>query len=134
VDSGEPFEAVYLLDQRETAAGVTVGLRGTLQKTLPLGLGYFGALGGGLFVAHYRTSVDGSAFTNDGLAPVSTSGIARVWGASPFVSAALGLEKKIAVVSVRAALGAWFFPTSGPKLGGPTLGVAPSCDATSPPG
>ncbi len=133
-DSGEAFEATYLLDQRETAAGVTVGLRGTLQRSLPFGLEYFGALGGGLFVAHYRTSVDGSAFTNDGLAPVLTSGIARVWGASPFVSAALGLEKKVAVVSVRLALGAWFFPTSGPKLGGPTLGVSPSCDAASPPG
>lgn len=134
VDSGEPVEATYLLDQRESAAGVTVGLRGTLQKSLPFGLGYFGALGGGLYVAHYRASVDGSVFTTDGAVPVLTSGVARVWGASPFVSAALGIEKRIASVGLRAALGAWFFPASGPKLGGPTLGVAPSCDAASSPG
>jgi len=133
-DTGTPTVATYLLDQREAATGATVLLRGTYRRPLPFGMDAFGALGGGLYVAHYRVSVEGSVFTTDGTAPVSTSGVARVWGTSPLVTLALGAEKKVAFLGLRAALGVWIFPSNGPKLGGPTLGVAAPCDPASAPG
>jgi hypothetical protein len=133
-DAGAPATATYLLSQREVASGITVALRAVVRRPLPLGLRYFGALGGGLYVAHYQASVEGNAFTNDGLVPATPSSPGRVWAASPFVSTALGVERKVAFVELRAALGAWFFPTNGPTLGGPTLGVAPNCDDASVPG
>jgi PEGA domain len=127
--------ATFLLDQQETAAGVTVALRGTLRRPLPfLGLAYRGALGAGLYVAHYKVSVDGNAFSNDGLVPITTSGPAGVWGVSAFVSAAIGLEKQLGSFGVHASLAALFFPSHGPAATGPSIGVVPRCDETSPPG
>jgi len=126
-DAGTEASATYLLAQREVASGVTVAVRGAVRRPLPFGLRYYGALGGGLYVAHYQASADGSVFTNDGLVPAVASSPGRAWGASPFVSLALGIERKVAAFGLRAALGAWFFPANGPVVGGPTLGVAPNC-------
>jgi hypothetical protein len=132
VDQGATT-ATYLLDQRSYGLGPTVALRATLRRTTHFGVEYTGALGGGLFIARYRAGITGSAFTNDAAVPV-TSDAVTVSGISPFVSAALGVARKVAFLRLRAALGAWFFVGSGPELGGPTLGVAPNCPPDAPPG
>jgi len=130
-DQGTPALATFLLHQRETAAGMNAALRGTLRKATPWNFDWFGALGAGLYVAHYRTTVTGSVFSDDGAVPAVSSGPAGVWGVSPYVSTAFGVEKRVTHWVLRGALAAMFFPTRGPAFGGPTIGVTPNCDPQS---
>lgn len=128
IDQSVPTTTTFALAETLTAHGPFVALRASLKRPILWGLDYQGTLGGGVLIGSYGAEVEGQAFTDAELVPVGTGAGGRVTRASPFVTTSIGVARKVSVVSLRAALGFWFFPALGPELGGPTIGVvAPKC-------
>jgi len=123
---GEPFVATYALDQTEIGHGPIAELRAKLRRPTRFGVDVWSALGAGLFFANYRAEVEGGAWTSGDAVNVLANP-ASAKQVSPFVAVALGVEKKVGPIGLRGAFGVWFFPTRGPELGGPVIGVTPAC-------
>jgi hypothetical protein len=61
---------------------------------------------------------------------MTTNGPGEASGVSPFVTAAVGVERHFGWLGLEASLGLWFFPTSGPAYDGPVIGVTNDCGPT----
>jgi hypothetical protein len=133
-DGVTPSVATYALRQTLDERGPFIGVRGRVRKRVGLGFYFFGTAGVGALFAQYSTAFAGSVWTNGPAFAARSSRVPSLSETAPFVSASLGAQRMIGRISLRASLGAWFFPVQGPRFQGPELGVPPNCSPSSAPG
>jgi hypothetical protein len=119
--------ATYALDQRSTGRGPFLALRGRARASIPAELELVTSAGAGAFFGRYKTELAGSVWTTGDAVPATTTSPTEASGVSPFVAATVGVERFFGQIGLQAALGVWFFPTSGPAYDGPVIGVANDC-------
>jgi PEGA domain len=129
-------DVTYALDETLMARGVTTELRARFDRPLGLGLDFSSSAGGGLWFSAYTSQVSGLAWTVRPTGATAAQSLPKTSSASasdssPFISLSLGLEHQIVKTSIGLALAAWFFPTTGSRAGGPTLGAGPPCSVST---
>jgi hypothetical protein len=131
-----PVRATFALSETADGSGPLLEGRAGIRRMTGLGIEYSAMLGLGALFGSYNARVSGQAFaTGNERAAVASSGAGSTTEVAPFVSTAVGGERSFGSVHVRAALALWFFPATGPELGGPKIGVAASpCEPSEAPG
>lgn len=126
--------ATYALQQTTFARGPILAARA--RARLPIGFGFdlVSAVGAGVFFGRYQTEFAGVVWTDASPVAANTTGPSIVSQGSPFGSATLGAGRAFGSLDLRAALGFWFFPTSGPSYGGPLIWPPLDCPGDAPTG